>query len=81
MDKKQAHKAVWIGKPEKEVRRMKIYEMKKESYKKAEQISREVIEMCTKKEISLMELELIKTALPIAIDEEIMRKMYKTKLS
>lgn len=60
---------------------MEIHEMKNKAYKRAEHISEKVIEMCTENEVTMQELELLKTALPIAINKKIAQKMYETKLS
>ena len=59
---------------------MEAYEMKKESCEKAEQLSKEIIEMCVEKKVTLQELELLKTVLPIVIDQKISEAMYVTKL-
>lgn len=52
-----------------------------ESYKKAEHLAKEIIEMCTKKGITLKELQMLKTALPIAIDKKVEECLSRERLS
>lgn len=42
-----------------------------ESYKNAERLAKEILKMCTEKGITLKELQMLKTALPIAIDQKV----------
>lgn len=52
-----------------------------ESYRNAERLAKEIIEMCTKKGITLKELQMLKTALPIAIDQKVEECLSRAKLS
>ncbi len=59
---------------------MEIHEMKMKSYERAEQLSKKVIEMCVRENVTLQEFELLKAALSSAIDQKIAEVMYTTKL-
>lgn len=52
-----------------------------ESYRNVERLVKEIIEMCTKKGITLKELQMLKTALPIAIDQKVEECLSREKLS
>lgn len=52
-----------------------------ESYRNAERLAKEIIEMCTEKGITLKELQMLKTALPIAIDQKVEECLSKERLS
>ena len=52
----------------------------KEKYKNAERLSKKIIEMCVEEGITLRELEMLKTALPIAIDRKIAEYFNNQKL-
>lgn len=53
----------------------------KEKYKNAERLSNKIIKMCEGEGITLRELEMLKTALPIAIDRKIDEYLNNQKLS
>lgn len=52
-----------------------------ELYKKAERLSNEIIQMCEDKGITLRELQMLKNALPIAIDKKVDEYLRKQKLT
>lgn len=52
----------------------------KEKYKNAERLSKKIIEMCAEEGITLRELEMLKTALPIAVDRKINECLDNQKL-
>lgn len=52
----------------------------KEKYKNAERLSNKIIEMCVEEGITLRELEMLKTALPIAVDRKIDECLNNQKL-
>ncbi len=52
-----------------------------ESYKNAERLAKEILKMCTEKGITLKELQMLKTALPIAIDQKVEECLSKERLS
>lgn len=51
------------------------------SYRNAERLAKEIIEMCTEKGITLKELQMLKTALPIAIDQKVEEYLSRERLS
>ena len=51
------------------------------SYRNAERLAKEIIEMCTEKGITLKELQMLKTALPIAIDQKVEEYLARERLS
>lgn len=51
------------------------------SYRNAERLAKEIIEMCTEKGITLKELQMLKTALPIAIDPKVEEYLSRERLS
>lgn len=53
----------------------------KEKYKNAERLSNKIIKMCEDEGITLRELEMLKTALPITIDRKIDEYLNNQKLS
>ncbi len=53
----------------------------KEKYKNAERISNKIIKMCEDEGITLRELEMLKTALPIAIDRKVDEYLNNQKLN
>ena len=53
---------------------------KSKAYKMAEQITAEIVDICIKKELSMLEFQLLRTTLPIAINEVIERCMQETKI-
>lgn len=59
---------------------MKQEIINKTDYKKVERLSEEILLMCSTKEITLKELQLLKIALPSAIDNKINEYMCKEKL-
>lgn len=52
-----------------------------ESYKNAERLAEEILKMCTEKGITLKELQMLKTALPIAIDQKVEEYLSRERLS
>lgn len=52
----------------------------RESYKKAEQFSEEIISVCIQRGFTLQELKMLETALPIKINEKISEQLSVTKL-
>lgn len=52
-----------------------------ESYRNAERLAKEILKMCTEKGITLKELQMLKTALPIAIDQKVEECLSKERLS
>ncbi len=52
-----------------------------ESYKNAERLAKEILKMCTEKGITLKELQMLKTALPIVIDQKVEECLSKERLS
>ena len=51
------------------------------SSRNAERLAKEIIEMCTEKGITLKELQMLKTALPIAIDQKVEEYLSRERLS
>lgn len=51
-----------------------------DEYKAAEQLADKIIEFCIEKEITMREFQLLRTALPIAIEKKIAEQMEITKL-
>ena len=51
------------------------------SYRNAERLAKEIIEMCTEKGTTLKELQMLKTALPIAIDQKVEEYLSRERLS
>ena len=51
------------------------------SYRNAERLAKEIIEMCTEKGITLKELQMLKTALPIAIDQKVEEYLSRERFS
>lgn len=51
-----------------------------ESYRNAERLAKEIIEMCTEKGITLKELQMLETALPIAIDQKVEECLSRVKI-
>lgn len=51
------------------------------SYRNTERLAKEIIEMCTEKGITLKELQMLKTALPIAIDQKVEEYLSRERLS
>lgn len=52
----------------------------KEKYKNVERLSKKIIEMCVEEGITLRELEMLKTTLPIAVDRKIDEYLNNQKL-
>lgn len=51
-----------------------------EAFKKAREFSREITKACIDKKMTLLEFRMLKTALPMEIDETISKYMQETKL-